>query len=89
VAVSREERMADLMPRLQSEFGPDRAEQARDVLTLAEMAWHDCYGESSLPAAVTDDIFVVAQGDLGQLVRAALLAIIDFRDLRVAADAAR
>ena len=81
--------MAELMPRLQSEFEPDGADRARDVLTLADMAWHDCYGESALPADVADDVLVVAQGDLGRLIRAALLAVTDFRDLRVEADAAR
>ena len=81
--------MAALTPRLQAAFGPAVAGQARDVLVLTEMAWHDCYGEAAPPASVIDDILVVADGDLGRLVQAALLAVTDFRDLRVVADAKR
>ena len=81
--------MAALTPRLQSLFGPAVAGRARDVLVLTEMAWHDCYGETSPPAAVVDDILAVADGDLGRLVQAALLAVTDVRDLRLAADAKR
>jgi hypothetical protein len=55
------------------------------------MAWHDCYGprELELPAAVLDDVLVLAHGDLARLVRAAPAAVIDFRDVRMAADARR
>jgi hypothetical protein len=59
------------------------------VLTLTEFAWHDCYGELSPPGAVLEDIFAVAAGDLARLVQAALLAVVDFRDLRVWADDVR
>ena len=81
--------MAELTPRLQAEFGPAVADRAKEVLALTEMAWHDCYGEASPPASIVDDILVVADGDLARLVQAALLAVTDFRDLRVAADAKR
>jgi hypothetical protein len=77
--------MAALMPRLVDEFGAERAERAKDVLTLTELAWHDCYGEVTPPAAVVDDLLVVAAGDLGRLVQAAVLAVVDARDLRRAA----
>lgn len=87
MAVSREQRMAEVAGRLHAEFGPGLADRAKEVLVLTEMAWHDCYGEVSPPASVLDDILVLAAGDLGRLVRAALLAVTDFRDLRVAADA--
>ena len=86
---SSAQRIAELAPRLQSELGPALADRAKEVLALTEMAWHDCYGEVSPPASVVDDILVVADGDLGRLVQAALLAVTDFRDLRVAADAER
>ena len=81
--------MAALTPRLEAAFGPDRARRAIDVLTLTEMAWHDCYGEVAPPAEVLDDILVVADGDLERLVQAAVLAVTDFRDLRLAADQRR
>ena len=81
--------MAELMPRLESEFGRGCHQQARDVLVLTEFAWHDCYGEPSPPRDVIDDILLVAGGDLGRLIQASLLAVIDFRDLRVSANAMR
>lgn len=86
MALGREERLAALAPRLESEFGADVAHRATEVLTLTELAWHDCYGELSPPADVVDDMLVVAGGDLGRLVQAALLAVTDTRDLRLVAD---
>jgi hypothetical protein len=55
------------------------------------MAWHDCYGprELEVPAAVLDDILLLAHGDIATLVRLARAAVIDFRDVRMAADAER
>jgi hypothetical protein len=35
------------------------------------------------------DVITVAQGDISKLARAAYLGVIDFRDLRLAADAMR
>lgn len=66
-------------------FGED-AGVALDLLELTELAWHDCYGEVTPPDQVIDDIFAVAQGTLAGLVRAARLAIEDFRDLRMKAN---
>ena len=81
--------MAELRPRLQSEFGAKNSVLAVKVLTLTEFAWHDSRGESSPPADVIDDILVVADGHLGRLIEAALLAVTDSRDLRLAADERR
>jgi hypothetical protein len=81
--------MSELAPRIQTEFGGTLAPRVVEVLSLAEFAWHDCYGEVSPPSAVLDDIFVAAGGDLARLVQAALLAVIDFRDLRLWADDVR
>ena len=89
MAVGRAERMAELVPRIHAEFGVALARQVVAVLTLAEFAWHDCYGEPSPPAGVVDDIFVVANGDLGRLAEAARQAVLDYRDLRLEADAMR
>jgi hypothetical protein len=60
-----------------------------DLLELTELAWHDCYQEISLPDPVIEDILVCSQGDLAGLVRAARLAVEDYRDLRLAADEVR
>ena len=76
------------MPRAIEFFG-DRADAALDALELLDLAWHDCFGESSPPEEVVVDVWVVAGGDLAGLVSAALLAVIDSRDLRVNADMLR
>ena len=55
-------------------------------MELTELAWHDCYHELTFPDAVLDDLLVLAQGSVAKLVTAALLAVSDWRDLRLAAD---
>jgi hypothetical protein len=56
-----------------------------------EMAWHDCDGprELEVPASVLDDVLLLADGDLPVLIRVARAAVLDFRDVRVTADAER
>lgn len=88
MALSRADRRRDREARARTEFGAD-AEAVLDVLELTEFAWHDCYGEVSPPDAVIDDVFVVARGSLTQFIQAARLAVEDYRDLRMAADAIR
>lgn len=70
-------------------FGEDRASTALDLLELVELAWHDCYGEITPPDQVIEDMLVVSEGSVDGLIRAARLAVTDWRDLRVAADARR
>lgn len=89
MTVGRDQRMAELAPRIRAEFGDALAPRVVEVLTLAEFAWHDCYGDVSPPGAVVDDIFVAAAGDLARLVQAALLAVVDVRDLQLWADDVR
>lgn len=86
MAVGRAERREDRRPRLSAVFEPSEVETALDLLELAEMAWHDCYSEITPPDVVVDDIVVVSEGTLPGLIRAAKLAVIDLRDLRVVAD---
>ena len=86
MVIARDARMAALRPRLADAFEAAEVERAIEVLVLTELAWHDCYGESTPPAEVMDDILTVAAGDLGRLIRAAHLAVIDRRDLRVWAE---
>lgn len=65
------------------------ADAALDALALLDFAWHDCYGEPSPSEQVVEDIWVVADGDLGRFISAAYLAVHDFRDLRMSADEVR
>jgi hypothetical protein len=60
-----------------------------DALALLDRAWHDCYDEPSPPEEIVEDIWTVADGDLGRFVSAAHLAVIDLRDLRLTADERR
>ncbi|KAA1428774.1 hypothetical protein [Nocardioides antri] len=69
-------------------FG-EEADAALDALELLDLAWHDCYGESTPPQQVVEDVWVVADANLARFVSAARLAVTDFRDLRLSADALR
>ncbi len=89
VAVAREERRNQRKPRVEVLFPPGDVSAALDLFELAELAWHDCYGEITPPEQVIADILVVSEGDLAKLVAAARLAVRDWRDLRVAADSMR
>lgn len=73
--------------RASIEYGP-QAESALDVLDLLELAWHDCYGTAP-PAQVVEDVWRVGDGDLAAFASAARLAVVDWRDLQVAADLSR
>ena len=81
----RREQRRDRVARV---VGAAKVEPALDALELMDLAWHDCYGDPAPPDRVIDDVLTVAD-DLAGLVSAALLGVIDFRDLRVAADEAR
>lgn len=70
-------------------FPAGELDAALDGLALMDLAWHDCYSESCPPESVVEDVLTLADGDVGKLVRAALLAVRDFRDTRVAADEIR
>ncbi len=69
MAISRADRRENRGARARAGFGVD-AEAVLDVLELTEFAWHDCYGETSPPEAVIDDVFVVAKESLKQFIRA-------------------
>lgn len=76
---------------MEESFAGEQVEAALDLLHLTDMAWHDCYGprELEIPEAVLDDVVQLADGDLAALIRLARQAVLDFRDVRVAADARR
>ena len=77
------------MPRVVEVFGEEQVSVALDLLELTELAWHDCYGETSPPEAVIEDMLLLSRGSVARLVQAARLAVTDWRDLRVAADELR
>lgn len=89
MAIGRAERRDARRARVAEAMGTDRVEAALDLLELVELAWHDCYGESTPPEQVIDDILLLSRGDLSRLISSARLAVVDWRDARVAADELR
>ena len=89
VAIGRDGRRSERRTQLGASFEEPHIEAALDALDLMDLAWHDCYGEVAPPARVLEDVLLLAEGDLSALVRQARLAVIDSRDVRVAADAKR
>ena len=87
MAIGRQARRQEQLPRLQTEFAED-VDAALQVLDLLDRAWHDCYSVTPREAVV-EDVFFTAQGDLSRLIDAAHLAVQDWRDLRVRADLKR
>jgi hypothetical protein len=85
MVISRAGRRAKREQRAREAFGGD-GDAALDLLELTEIAWHDCYGEVTPSDQIVDDLFIVAEGTLAGLIRAARLAIEDSRDLRLRAD---
>ena len=91
MAIGSEQQRKERRPRIEAAFPRGHVDAALDLLHLADMAWHDCYGprELEIPPGVLDDILVLAHGDLARLARVARQAVVDFRDVRVAADRKR
>jgi len=89
MAVSREERRGERSDRVEALFGKKDGQPALDLIELVELAWHDCYGEVTPPEPVVSDILTVSGGSLGRLISASHLAIVDRRDLQLAAEAHR
>jgi hypothetical protein len=86
--VGREARRAARLPRVEAVFGEGTA-AVLDLLELAELAWHDCYDEISPSEEIVDEILLCSEGDLGLLVKAARLAVTDWRDLKMWAESLR
>lgn len=85
MVIGRNDRRGARRSRVEA-AGAANVEPALDVLELMELAWHDCYGESTPPEQVIDDVLTVSRGDLASLASAALLGVTDRRDLRLAAE---
>jgi len=88
VPVGRANRREHREARVHAVFG-EKTKPALDLIELTELAWHDVYEEISPSEEVIDDMLVVCGGTLDGLIRAARLAVADWRDLRVSADAIR
>ena len=89
MAIGRLERRRDREPRVIATFGEEQAAAALDLLDIIELAWHDCYGEVTPPPWVIEDMFTLSDGTIRGLIQAALLAVTDRRDLKVAAEERR
>jgi len=88
MALGSDQRRAERRPRIEATFPAGHAEAALDLLHLTDLAWHDCFGprDLAIPDDVLDDILLLADGGLVALIRVARQAVMDFRDVRVAAD---
>ena len=89
MAVGRVERRRDREPQFVAVFGTEKAPVALDLLDVFELAWHDCYREVTPPPGVVEDVLILSDGTIEGLIQAALLAVKDWRDLKVAADTRR
>ena len=87
--MGRAQRREDRRQQVVAQFGEDRASVALDLLELTELAWHDCYGEVSPPEEIVEDMLLLSEGNVEQLIQAALLGVTDWRDLKVAAEELR
>ena len=85
MAVGRAARRAERMARVEQAVGKEATSAALDLLELVEYAWHDCYGEIAPPESVVEDILICSQGDLARMIHFAQLAVVDSRDLHMAA----
>ena len=89
MAVSRADRRREREGRVVAVFGKYRAAHALDLLELVELAWHDCYGDVTPPEEIIDDMLLLSDGSVEGLIVAARLAVTDWRDLKMAANARR
>lgn len=89
MGIGRDARRTERRPMVAGSFSESSIDAALDVLELMDLAWHDCFGEVAPPPGVLDDVLLLAEGDVSSLVRHARSAVVDFRDVRVAADAKR
>jgi hypothetical protein len=87
VAIGAEQRRRERHAQVAALYGT-HTEAALDLLDLADRAWHDSYpADLALRPDVLADVLLLAAGDLAELVRVARLAVVDFRDVRLATDA--
>ena len=87
LTIGRDARRAERASLVESVLGPLQASAGLDLLELTEYAWHDCYQEITPPDDVILDILICSRGDLATMVRAANVALRDWRDLHLWAEA--
>lgn len=68
---------------------PDSPDAALDELARLDTAWAATDGAPSPPTRVLDDVLLLSRGELDRLRSAARVAVLDPRDLYVAADEER
>lgn len=88
MTIGRDARRREQLPKIEAEF-PGDIETVTQLLDVFERAWHDIYDEIAPQDWVIDDVFVLASGNLARLVSALHLALTDWRDLKVSAEAVR
>jgi hypothetical protein len=86
LAVGRAARRAERSSLVESALGESQASAGLDLLELVEYAWHDCYGEITPSDDVILNILICSRGKLSEMVRAAKLAVVDWRDLQLWAE---
>jgi hypothetical protein len=86
LAIGRTARRAERSTLVESVLGKSQAHAGLDLLELTEYAWHDCYAEVTPPDDVVLNILICSRGDLATMVRAARLAVEDWRDLQLWAE---
>lgn len=86
MALGREQRRAERWRGVAAVFTYADVDPALDLLELAELAWHESYGEITPSDAVVEDILAVSKGSITGLIAAVKLALTDGRDLKIAAD---
>jgi hypothetical protein len=90
MAIGSAQRREERRSQIEALFGRHDVDAALDLLHLADMAWHDCYPrELEVDSRVLADVMLLSRGDLARLIRVTREAVIDFRDVRLAADRIR
>jgi hypothetical protein len=89
MTIGRHARRAERAPLVEEIIGKPSASAGLDLLELVELAWHDCYGEITPPDDVVLNILTCSQGDLATMIRAARIAVKDWRDLHLWAESLR
>ena len=85
MAVGRKQRRIERQGRVKQYFPESEVDPVLDLLEVLEVAWHDCYGDISPSEEIVDDVLLLSRGNLVGLIRSVLLAITDWRDLKMAA----
>jgi hypothetical protein len=89
LVIGRAARRAERSSLVASVLGESQASAGLDLLELTEYAWHDCYGEITPPDDVILNILICSRGKLDMMIRAAKLAVVDWRDLHMWAENVR